>query len=107
MEDLSVAQLRIYQPARTAMQSGRAQTRQWLVEFAPVAAQSPDPLMGWAGGAEPSRQVKLRFDSRDEAVAYAEKRGLDYEIEEPRKPAMRIKSYSDNFKLGRDTNWTH
>jgi hypothetical protein len=102
-----MALLRIYQPAKTAMQSGRARTRQWLVEFAPGAAQSPDPLMGWAGGAETSSQVMLRFDSRDEAVAYAEKRGLDYEIEEPRRPAMRIKSYSDNFKAGRDTNWTH
>ena len=102
-----MALLRIYQPAKTAMQSGRARTRQWLVEFAPGTAQSPDPLMGWAGGAETSSQVMLRFDSRDEAVAYAEKRGLDYEIEEPRRPAMRIKSYSDNFKAGRDTNWTH
>ena len=89
------------------MQSGRAQSRQWFVEFVPVAAQSPDPLMGWAGGAEPSRQVQLRFDSRDEAVAYAERRGLDYEIEEPRAGVHRIKSYSDNFKPGRDTNWTH
>ena len=102
-----MAKARIYLPAKTAMQSGRARTRQWLVEFAPGAAQSPDPLMGWAGGAETSSQVMLRFDSRDEAVAYAEKRGLDYEIEEPRRPAMRIKSYSDNFKAGRDTNWTH
>ena len=90
-----MALLRIYQPAKTAMQSGRARTRQWLVEFAPGTAQSPDPLMGWAGGAETSSQVMLRFDSRDE------------EIEEPRRPAMRIKSYSDNFKAGRDTNWTH
>ncbi len=102
-----MAQLRIYQPARTAMQSGRARTRQWLVEFAPGAAQSPDPLMGWAGGADTSRQVKLRFDSRDEAVAYAEKRGLDYAIEEPRASVYRKKSYSDNFKAGRETNWTH
>ena len=102
-----MAQLRIYQPAKTAMQSGRAQTRQWLVEFAPGAAQSPDSLMGWAGGGDTSQQIKMRFDSRDEAIAYAERRGLDYEIEEPRQPAMRIKSYSDNFKRGRDTNWTH
>jgi len=102
-----VAQLRIYQPAKTAMQSGRAQTRQWVVEFAPGAAQSPDSLMGWAGGGDTRQQIKMRFDSRDEAIAYAERRGLDYEIEEPRQPAMRIKSYSDNFKRGRDTNWTH
>ena len=102
-----MAQLRIYQPAKTAMQSGRAQTRQWVVEFAPGAAQSPDSLMGWAGGGDTRQQIKMRFDSRDEAIAYAERRGLDYEIEEPRQPAMRIKSYSDNFKRGRDTNWTH
>jgi hypothetical protein len=107
MEGSDVAQLRIYQPAKTAMQSGRARTRQWIVEFAPGAAQSPDALMGWAGGGDTNRQVRLRFDSRDEAVAYADRRGLDYQIEEPRATVYRIKSYSDNFKPGRDTNWTH
>jgi NADH dehydrogenase ubiquinone Fe-S protein 4 len=102
-----VAQLRIYQPAKTAMQSGRARSRQWIVEFAPSAAQRPDTLMGWAGGGDTTRQVELRFDSRDAAVAYAERRGLDYEIEEPRAPAIHVKSYSDNFRSGRKTAWTH
>ena len=102
-----MAQLRIFKPGKTAMQSGLAQSRQWLVEFAPGAAQSPDSLMGWSGGADTNRQVTLRFDSREEAVAYAERRGLEYVVEEPRVRATRIKAYSDNFKPGRDTNWTH
>ncbi len=102
-----MAEIRIYRPARTAMQSGRARTRKWIVEFAPGAAQKADQLMGWCGGGETNRQVRLYFDSREEAVAYAEKRGLAYQVDAPCERAIRVKTYSDNFKAGRETNWTH
>ena len=102
-----MAEVRIYKPAKTAMQSGRARTRQWIVEFAPGAAQRPDELMGWCGRGDTNRQVRLRFDSREEAVAYAEKRGLAYQVEAPRERTTRLKLYSDNFKSGRESNWTH
>lgn len=99
--------VRIYQPAKNAMQSGRAKTRHWILEYEPIAAQHNDRLMGWAGHGDTRRQVKLRFETREDAVAYAERRGLDYEVEEPRARKIRAKSYSDNFRYGRDGNWTH
>ncbi len=102
-----MAEIRIYRPAKTAMQSGRARTRKWIVEFAPGAAQKTDQLMGWSGGGKTNRQVRLHFDSREEAVAYAEKRGLSYQVEAPCERAIRVKAYSDNFKAGREFNWTH
>ena len=102
-----MAQLRIYQPAKTAMQSGRGKTRKWIAEFEPGTAQHPDPLMGWCGGGETRRQVRLTFESREAAIAYADKHGLTYQVDEPRRRDIRPKSYSDNFRAGRDSNWTH
>ena len=92
---------RIYRPTRTAMQSGRAKTHDWVLEFAPAAAQSADPLMGWIGQGDTSRQVQLRFATEEEAIAYCKKRGLDYDIEEPQDPRLRPKSYADNFRYDR------
>ena len=99
--------VRIYRPAKTAMQSGRANTRRWVVEFEPGAPQRPDPLMGWTGSGDTRSQVRLKFPSREGAVAYAERRGLAYRVEEPRERTLRARSYADNFRAGRDGNWTH
>ena len=99
--------VRIYQPAKNAMQSGRAKTRNWLVEFETESAQRPDALMGWAGQGDTRRQVWLRFETKEDAIAYAEKHGLEYQVQAPRERKIRHKSYSDNFRFGRDGNWTH
>lgn len=99
--------VRIYQPANNAMQSGRAMTHTWIVEFEPNAAVRPSPLMGWAGSADTRRQVRLSFDNRDDAIGYAKKHGLDYEVLPSRDRSVRAKSYSDNFRSGRQGNWTH
>ncbi len=99
--------VRIFQPAKNAMQSGRAMTRSWIVEFEPSAAVRPNQLMGWSGGDDTSRQVRLAFDSQDEAVAYAKKHGLAYEVQQPRERIVRVRAYSDNFRAGRQGNWTH
>ncbi len=99
--------VRIFQPARNAMQSGRAATRSWIVEFAPSAAVKANPLMGWPGSNDTSGQVRLVFDSQDEAIAYARKHGLDFEVQPPRDRAVRKQAYSDNFRAGRRGNWTH
>jgi len=100
-------QVRIYQPAKTAMQSGRAQTRQWVLEFPPAAPRFADPLMGWTGSTDTQRQVKLKFDTKEEAIAYAEKHGLAYLVEEPQQRALQPKAYADNFKFDRIGRWTH
>ncbi len=88
---------RIFRPAKTAMQSGRGRTRTWVLEFEPEAAKAADPLMGWAGSTDTRGQVRLKFPSRDAAVAFAEKNGLSYTVQDPRKRRVRPKSYADNF----------
>lgn len=100
---------RIYRPARNAMQSGQANTRKWILEFDRDAHQVIDPLMGWTGSGDTRPQVRLKFDSRDEAVAYAEKHGLAYQIAEPHKRAQNIRpgGYGDNFAYSRRGAWTH
>jgi len=101
--------VRIYQPAKTAMQSGRAGTQQWVVEFDPEAeARSEmDPLMGWTSSANTRAQVRMRFDSMEEAVAYAKRQGYAYSIEAAKQREMRPKAYADNFRYDRIDRWTH
>ncbi len=94
--------LRIYRPAKTAMQSGRSNTRRWLVEFSPQDRKDPDPLMGWPGSKDTRSQVKMYFDTKEAALAFAEKHGYAFEIrdaEPPKPPAP--KAYSDNFRFDR------
>ena len=100
---------RIYQPARNAMQSGQAKTRDWVLEFAPQDRRAIDPLMGWTGSGDMNAQVKLRFDSREAAIAHAEKHGLPYQVSEPhqRAPVIRPRGYGSNFSHQRRMAWTH
>lgn len=98
---------RIYRPSRTAMQSGTAKTKRWLLEHEQAAARYIEPLMGWTGSRDTRQQVKLWFDSREEAVAYAERNGIAYHVDEPHEPKRRIMAYSDNFRFNRNTPWTH
>ncbi len=100
-------QVRIYQPAKTAMQSGRALTHQWVLEFPPSAPRFADPLMGWTGTTDTQRQVRLKFETKEEAIAYAEKHGLAYLVEEPTRRVVQPKAYADNFKFDRVGRWTH
>ncbi len=92
-------QVRIYRPARSAMQSGKANSKRWVLEFEPRCAKEIDPLMGWIGSRDTSNQVRLRFATKDDAVAYAEREGLEYKVFDD-KPARVIKpkSYADNFR---------
>lgn len=90
--------VRIYQPAKTAMQSGRAKTRRWVLEFEPAAPKVTDPLMGWIGSSDVGGQVRLRFEDREAAIAYAERNGLTYRVQEPHERRVRPRSYADNFR---------
>ena len=98
---------RIFQPPKTAMQSGWAKTQDWALEFVPSHARRADPLMGWTGGGDTQTQVKLFFDTREEAIAYAERTGIQYEVELSQHRRIKPKAYADNFKYGRVENWTH
>ena len=98
---------RIYKPARTAMQSGSARTMEWVLEFEPESARQVDPLMGWVSSSDTNTQVKLEFDTKDEAVAYASRNGVAYTVHEPAPHKRQNKTYSDNFKFGRLGMWSH
>jgi hypothetical protein len=94
-------------PPRAATQSGRARNGNWVLEFEPSEQMRLDPLMGWAGSGDTRGQVRLRFGTREEAIAYAEANGLAYEVEEPKPHRIKPKVYADNFRFGRSENWTH
>jgi hypothetical protein len=93
--------VRIFRPARNAMQQGKANTRQWLVEEQHPEPKSHDPLMGWISSRDTRSQVRLRFDTKDEAIAYCERHGLQYRVEEPKEAVIRPKSYAANFAFNR------
>jgi ETC complex I subunit conserved region len=92
---------RIYKPAKTAMQSGRAKTHQWVLNFEPSDAQRADTLMGWVGSRDTRRQVMLTFQTQQEAEAYCRKHGLAYVVAEPHASTVKPKSYADNFRPDR------
>lgn len=100
---------RIYQPARTAMQSGTARTQDWVLEFAPAASREVDPLMGWTSSGDTQAQVRLRFATRAAALAYAAEKGIEADVVEPkpRKPVIRARGYGENFATDRKGAWTH
>ena len=92
---------RIYLPAQTAMQSGRAQSKRWRLEYDAEKVREIDPLMGWTSSADMPQQVSLSFESRDQAVAFAEKNGIPYHVEAPQVRTVRPKSYAENFRHDR------
>jgi ETC complex I subunit conserved region len=99
---------RIFQRPKTAMQSGVAGTAQWVLEFAFNRREVNDPLMGWTGRGDTLDQVRLQFDTREDAIAHAEKNGYAYDVEiPPAPPKHKPKVYADNFRFGRSENWTH
>ncbi len=100
---------RIYRPARNAMTSGMAKTRKWVLEYAPASAREVDPLMGWTSSSDTQSQVKLRFDSKEEALSYAKDHGIEAEVQEPktRKANLRAGGYGENFATNRRGPWTH
>ena len=97
---------RIYFPARNAMQSGRANDKS-ILEYEPESPRQIEPLMGWTSSTDMKSQVKLRFDNKDEAIAYATRNGIPYRVEEPKTPTRKVISYSDNFKYNRLVPWSH
>ena len=98
---------RIYKPARTAMQSGNANTKAWLLDFEPEEPRAAEPLMGWTSSTDMRSQIRLWFETKDEAIAYAKREGIPFRVEEPHEPKRRTISYSDNFRFNRVGQWTH
>ena len=100
---------RIYQPARTAMQSGNAKTQGWVLEYEPADAREIDPLMGWTSSDDMESQVRLRFATKEAALAYAAEKRVEVVVSEPQKRAanVRMRGYGENFATDRRGAWTH
>lgn len=98
---------RIYRPAKTAMQSGKAKTEAWMLEFEPEQPRRVEPLMGYTSSGDMKSQIRLSFETREEAIAYAEKNGIAYCVQEPKETRRRVVSYSENFRFDRKQPWTH
>ena len=100
---------RIYKPAKTAMSSGTAKTKAWVLEYAPASAREVDPLMGWTSSTDTQSQVKMRFATKEAALDYAKEHGIDAVVTEPhsRKPNIRNGGYGENFATTRRGPWTH
>jgi hypothetical protein len=97
---------RIYIPTRNAMQSGQAKDK-WLLEYEPEKPRQIEPLMGWTSSTDMKAQIKLHFDTKEEAIAYAQRNGIAYRVEEPKTAIRKVVSYSDNFKSNRAVPWSH
>lgn len=89
---------RIYQKPKNAMQSGKAQTQDWVLEYAPAEAKRADPLTGWAGSGDMNQQLILRFPTMDAAKAYAEKEGVAYTVIPTTPKVLKLQAYADNFR---------
>jgi len=98
---------RVYRPSKSSMQSGKARTREWVLEFEPASARLPDPLMGWQQSMDMNGQVRLVFDTKEEAIAYAQNHGIAFQLDEPKTAKPIIKAYADNFAYNRKQPWTH
>ena len=102
---MSVA--RIYKPAKTAMQSGQAKTKDWVLDYEPSEPREIEPLMGWTSSGDMRQQLRLAFETKEEAIAYCERHGIPYQLAEPHVAARRVISYADNFAYARRIPWTH
>ncbi|WP_297321890.1 ETC complex I subunit [uncultured Bartonella sp.] len=98
---------RIFSPAKTAMQSGKANTGFWVLQYEPSEAKMIDPLMGYTSSCDMKSQINMTFDTQEEAIAFATKNGIAYEVEEPHLATRQKVSYSDNFRSNREIPWTH
>ena len=100
---------RIYKPAKTAMSSGTAKTKHWVLEFVNETAREVDPLMGWTSSSDTQAQVKMTFETKEAALDYAKENGIDAIVQEPKKRAANIRpgGYGENFATARRGAWTH
>ena len=98
---------RISKPAKNAMQSGKMKTREWQLDYEPELPRAVEPLMGWTSSADMKQQITLRFPTKDEAIAYCERKGIAYQLIEPKQSAHRQVAHADNFAFRRGEPWTH
>lgn len=94
----AMVKARIFREGKSPGQSGRARAAQWVLQYESAHPTRPEPLMGWAGGADTDAQVQLRFPSLEAARDYAARQGLEVEVVPPPAERLIIQAYADNFK---------
>ena len=98
---------RIFKPAKNAMQSGKAKTREWQLDYEPEQPRAVEPLMGWTSSGDMKQQLTIRFETKEDAVAYCEREGIAYQVAEAKEADRRTMAYADNFAFKRRDAWTH
>lgn len=98
---------KIYRPAKTAMQSGKAKTHLWVLEFDQEQPRRIDPILGYTSSGDMKQQLRLTFETLEQATAYAEREGIEYRVIQPKEANRQVVSYTDNFKFSRIQPWTH
>lgn len=97
----------IYRPSPNAMQSGRGKSKNWVLVYEPDRSKYIEPLMGYTGSADTQAQVKLSFETLEEAESYARANGIPYTVQPPHSSTPKRTLYPDNFRFDRKTPWTH
>ncbi|TWF49879.1 ETC complex I subunit [Neorhizobium alkalisoli] len=98
---------KIYRPSKTAMQSGKAKTHLWVLEFDQEQPRSIDPILGYTSSGDMKQQLRLTFETQELAEAYAKREGIEYRVIQPKEPVRQNLSYTDNFRFNRQQPWTH
>lgn len=98
---------RIYKPAKSAMQSGTARTKEWVLDYEPEEPRVVEPLMGWTSSGDMKQQLRLFFETKEEAIAYCERHAIPYQVFEEKERSRRTMAYADNFAYTRRGLWTH
>jgi len=98
---------RIFKPAKNAMQSGKSKTKLWQLDYEPELPRAVEPLMGWTSSSDMKQQITLHFDTKEEAIAYCERKGIPCQVIEPKESVRRSVAYADNFSFRRSEPWTH
>ena len=99
--------IKIYKPSKTAMQSGLGKTKKWLAEYISDVDNVKDSLMGWNSSLDTQSQIKIFFETKEQAIAWAKNRNYQFYVEEPKIKKIKPKSYSSNFDINRKEPWTH
>ena len=90
--------VKIYKPARNTMQSGRSNSKKWVLEYETETARRPEPLMGWTSANDTLNQMRMSFDSKEAAIDFAKNEGWEYTVSEPHARKITPRNYIDNFK---------
>jgi len=98
---------KIFRPAKTAMQSGKSNSQDWVLVYDPQSARKVEPLMGYTSSSDMLSQINLKFSSKELAIDYAERNGIEFQVNEPHEQKRKRVSYSDNFSYKRKISWTH